>query len=153
MLFVRPCTFLCAELHWCTFPAVHDDCVVIFDNFAECNPLFPPSQRCYTKANGAFPGGTHLIVHRASPCPQDGLELLPLAHMSPPTSDPDGQLRVGEGHRESVGEPDEAQTALPSSLNSCCQPSKEGGGWKGNLGEMLFDLRPQMERPLVGDFC
>ncbi|XP_072557453.1 cell adhesion molecule-related/down-regulated by oncogenes-like [Paramormyrops kingsleyae] len=87
---------------------------------------FCNNNRCYTKANGAFPGGTHPIVHRASPCAQDGLELLPLAHMSPPTNGPDSQWHVREGDRGSVGEPDEAQATLPSSQNSCCQSSKEG---------------------------
>uniref|UniRef100_A0A3B3SU97 Cell adhesion associated, oncogene regulated n=1 Tax=Paramormyrops kingsleyae TaxID=1676925 RepID=A0A3B3SU97_9TELE len=111
-------------------PPIHDYRAVIFDKCAECNPVFPPPPRCYTKANGAFPGGTHPIVHRASPCAQDGLELLPLAHMSPPTNGPDSQWHVREGDRGSVGEPDEAQATLPSSQNSCCQSSKEGGGWK-----------------------
>ncbi|KAG5269061.1 hypothetical protein AALO_G00197850 [Alosa alosa] len=44
---------------------------------------FCNNNRCYTKTNGTFSGGTLPLMHRVAPCQQDSLEMVPLSHVAP----------------------------------------------------------------------
>ncbi|XP_037534245.1 cell adhesion molecule-related/down-regulated by oncogenes [Nematolebias whitei] len=70
------------------------------------------NNRCYNKTNGSLPNGSLPLMHRAAPCQQDGLEMVPLGQVSPRCrgSEPEVNLRY---------QPDEHKESSPSQ-NSCC---------------------------------
>ncbi|XP_066566986.1 cell adhesion molecule-related/down-regulated by oncogenes isoform X2 [Amia ocellicauda] len=82
---------------------------------------FCNNNRCYSKTNGTFPSGTLPMMHRMGPCQQDGLEMVPLGHGTPPCHTPTApQCTEQEGE-----EPRECVT-LPTSQHSCCQAGEYG---------------------------
>nr|XP_015193014.1 PREDICTED: cell adhesion molecule-related/down-regulated by oncogenes isoform X1 [Lepisosteus oculatus] len=78
---------------------------------------FCNNNRCYTKTNGTFSNGTLPMMHHMSPCQQDGLEMMPLAHVTPGCDTPTVPQCPGE-----LGEEGEkGSMTLPPSQHSCCQ--------------------------------
>uniref|UniRef100_A0A8C9WSV9 Cell adhesion associated, oncogene regulated n=1 Tax=Scleropages formosus TaxID=113540 RepID=A0A8C9WSV9_SCLFO len=83
---------------------------------------FCNNNRCYTKANGSFSGGSLPIMHHLTPPLQDGLELVPLSHVTSHCHNSDNQRRTGEEEaREPGEEPDGDCRVPPPSQHSCCQ--------------------------------
>ncbi|XP_078786123.1 cell adhesion molecule-related/down-regulated by oncogenes isoform X5 [Oryzias latipes] len=80
-----------------------------------CQNLCNNNSRCYNKTNGTFPSGTLPLMHRAAPCQQDGLEMVPLGQALPPRHGPDHEHDEGGGnHGES-----------PPSQHSCCPNTED----------------------------
>ncbi|XP_075892801.1 cell adhesion molecule-related/down-regulated by oncogenes isoform X2 [Nelusetta ayraudi] len=90
------------------------------------------NNRCYSKANGTFPAGTLPLMHRVAPCQQDGLEMVPLGHVSSQCHGPDGHARPNTtttttDQGDDTGQQqqaDEQREASPSSQHSCCLVGK-----------------------------
>ncbi|KAG7483879.1 hypothetical protein MATL_G00042990 [Megalops atlanticus] len=90
---------------------------------------FCNNNRCFTKANATFSNGSLPMMHRVAPCQQDGLEMMPLGHVTPRC----GQQYAGE-EADKAGEESEEEKAPPLSQLPCCRageyqhcPSEERG--------------------------
>ncbi|XP_035287864.1 cell adhesion molecule-related/down-regulated by oncogenes-like isoform X2 [Anguilla anguilla] len=81
---------------------------------------FCNNNRCFTKANASFSNGSLPMMHRGAPCQPDGLEMVPLGHVTPRCHTPSVQQCVGEESAKQ-GEESEEDKALPLSQHSCCQ--------------------------------
>ncbi|KAM9811317.1 cell adhesion molecule-related/down-regulated by oncogenes [Syngnathus typhle] len=81
------------------------------------------NNRCY-KPNGVLTGGTLPLMHRAAPCQQDGLEMVPLkqAATSPcrHRCSPAGELRADDLDNRQVPHPPDEQRDSSPSQRSCC---------------------------------
>ncbi|XP_068615512.1 cell adhesion molecule-related/down-regulated by oncogenes-like, partial [Brachionichthys hirsutus] len=77
------------------------------------------NNRCYNKTNGTFSSGTLPRMHRAAPCQQDGLEMMPLGQVSSQCHIPDGQLHPGDRGADVGCQLDEHRDSSPSQ-HSCC---------------------------------
>ncbi|XP_036393229.1 cell adhesion molecule-related/down-regulated by oncogenes isoform X1 [Megalops cyprinoides] len=99
---------------------------------------FCNNNRCYTKTNGTFSSSSMPMMHRVAPCQQDGLEMVPLGHVTSHCHGSDGQFPGDEGGE--VGEEPEDRT--PSlSRHSCC---REGEYQRCSLEERAEE-EPQCE--------
>ncbi|KAL2095705.1 hypothetical protein ACEWY4_007853 [Coilia grayii] len=92
---------------------------------------FCNNNRCYTKTNGTFSGGTLPLMHRMAPCQQsDSLEMVPLSHIPtqcyvnsgspqlPPHAHPDRPYQL-EGDQSSIPPPSQnppGEQEQPSSM-------------------------------------
>ncbi|KAJ8402148.1 hypothetical protein AAFF_G00370130 [Aldrovandia affinis] len=81
---------------------------------------FCNNNRCFTKANATFSNGSLPMMHRVAPCQQDGLEMVPLGHVTPRCHTPNAQQCTGE-EPSKPGEGSEEDKAPPLSQHSCCQ--------------------------------
>ncbi|KAM6933990.1 cell adhesion molecule-related/down-regulated by oncogenes [Xenentodon cancila] len=70
------------------------------------------NNRCYNKTNGTFSSGTLPLMHRMTPCQQDGLEMVPLGQVLPQCHGSDPVADAGY-------QPDEHKEPPPSQ-HSCC---------------------------------
>ncbi|XP_017578056.1 cell adhesion molecule-related/down-regulated by oncogenes [Pygocentrus nattereri] len=81
---------------------------------------FCNNNRCYTKANGNFSGGTLPLMHRVAQCQLDGLEMVPLNHSSLRCSGNDSPQFHGNSEQEAAVETED--TALTPTHNPCRVP-------------------------------
>ncbi|KAI1903769.1 hypothetical protein AGOR_G00030630 [Albula goreensis] len=82
---------------------------------------FCNNNRCFTKANASFSNGSLPMMHRVAPCHQDGLEMVPLGHMTPRCHTPNVQQCMGGEEPSRLGVESEEEKAPPLSQTSCCQ--------------------------------
>ncbi|KAM4590635.1 cell adhesion molecule-related/down-regulated by oncogenes [Fundulus diaphanus] len=66
------------------------------------------NNRCYNKSNGGLP-----LMHRAAPCQQDGLEMVPLGQVSP-------QCRGSDPEADAGFQPPDGNRESSPSQHSCC---------------------------------
>uniref|UniRef100_A0A8C9T4C6 Cell adhesion associated, oncogene regulated n=1 Tax=Scleropages formosus TaxID=113540 RepID=A0A8C9T4C6_SCLFO len=62
---------------------------------------FCNNNRCYKKMNGSFTNGA-VPMHRAGPCQQEGLEMMPLGQVTPRCHTPSSPQCLGEDQRDVV---------------------------------------------------
>ncbi|KAI7802416.1 cell adhesion molecule-related/down-regulated by oncogenes [Triplophysa rosa] len=82
---------------------------------------FCNNNRCYTKTNGTFSGGTLPLMHRVAARQPDGLEMMPLNPVLSRCQGRDSPQLNSTQQRDSVQEVEEGK-APPLSQNSPCQP-------------------------------
>ncbi|XP_066541545.1 cell adhesion molecule-related/down-regulated by oncogenes isoform X2 [Hoplias malabaricus] len=75
---------------------------------------FCNNNRCYTKANGNFSGGTLPLMHRVAPCQLNGLEMVPLNHGSLCCRGEDSPQLHGNSEQEPAVETEEDTTLSPT---------------------------------------
>uniref|UniRef100_A0A3B4C4Z7 Cell adhesion associated, oncogene regulated n=1 Tax=Pygocentrus nattereri TaxID=42514 RepID=A0A3B4C4Z7_PYGNA len=85
---------------------------------------FCNNNRCYTKANGNFSGGTLPLMHRVAQCQLDGLEMVPLNHSSLRCSGNDSPQFHGNSEQEAAVETEDtaqrhAQSTIPEEPLQC----------------------------------
>uniref|UniRef100_A0A8C9TFY0 Cell adhesion associated, oncogene regulated n=1 Tax=Scleropages formosus TaxID=113540 RepID=A0A8C9TFY0_SCLFO len=81
---------------------------------------FCNNNRCYKKMNGSFTNGA-VPMHRAGPCQQEGLEMMPLGQVTPRCHTPSSPQCLGEDQRDVSGEDSADSKIPPASQHSCCQ--------------------------------
>ncbi|KAJ8342434.1 hypothetical protein SKAU_G00323620 [Synaphobranchus kaupii] len=81
---------------------------------------FCNNNRCFTKANATFSNGSLPMMHRVAPCQPDGLEMVPLGHVTPRCHTPNVQQCTGE-ETGMQGEESAEDKAPPLSQHPCCQ--------------------------------
>ncbi|KAJ8256641.1 hypothetical protein COCON_G00187930 [Conger conger] len=84
---------------------------------------FCNNNRCYAKANGTFSSGSLPMMHRAAPCQQDTLEMVPLGHVTSQSQGSEGHPLGGDEGGGKAGEEEEepGSKTPPHSQHSCCQ--------------------------------
>lgn len=111
---------------------------------------FCNNNRCYTKTNGTFSGGSVPLMHRMAPCQQDSLEMVPLSHISPQCfmNSSSSQPPPHTPSHNMPHPPDEDQgSAPPPSQNA---PGKE---LPNSLEDREADSKTQaVEEPMVVDW-
>ncbi|KAM4628100.1 cell adhesion molecule-related/down-regulated by oncogenes isoform 2-T2 [Polymixia lowei] len=86
------------------------------------------NNRCYTKTNGTFSSGTLPLMHRVASCQQDGLEMVPLGHVSSQCHGPDSRPYAADHREAGPGErPDEDKASSPSQHSCCLAGDNENG--------------------------
>ncbi|XP_030622337.1 cell adhesion molecule-related/down-regulated by oncogenes [Chanos chanos] len=108
---------------------------------------FCNNNRCYTKTNGTFPGGSLPLMHRVAPCQPDGLEMVPLGHISPRChGNKTLQLHSNE-EREVVEETQEENKTAPQ--NSSCAPGETEPGPEQQNATVESLQSEDLEEPVV----
>ncbi|XP_052008946.1 cell adhesion molecule-related/down-regulated by oncogenes [Xyrauchen texanus] len=94
---------------------------------------FCNNNRCYTKTNGTFSGGTLPLMHRVAARQPDGLEMMPLNCVLSRCHGRDSSQLNGTLERDSAKEAEEGK-APPLSQNSPCLPGETKSSFEQQRG-------------------
>ncbi|XP_050991224.1 cell adhesion molecule-related/down-regulated by oncogenes [Labeo rohita] len=108
---------------------------------------FCNNNRCYTKTNGTFPGGTLPLMHRVAARQPDGLEMMPLNPVLSRCHGRDSPQLNGSLERDPAEEAEESK-APPLSQNSPCLPVETKSTLEQQRGVQPMQLEDS-EGPVV----
>ncbi|XP_028321428.1 cell adhesion molecule-related/down-regulated by oncogenes [Gouania willdenowi] len=101
------------------------------------------NNRCYNKTNGSFSSGSLPLMHRAAPCHQDGMEMVPLGQVSSPCHGTDDQ------DADSTYREDQRKESPPSQHYCCLIRNSENCPVENNAGEEHEDGEDTEEEPVL----